>query len=51
VLRRRLDGAQFPLTLERIGRGRLALHSPRPLRLSEVETRGVMSAAHRTAGS
>jgi hypothetical protein len=47
VLRKRLDGEQFALRLERIGRGRLALSSPRPLRLSEVETQGVMSAAHR----
>lgn len=51
VLRKRLDGEQFALRLERISRGRLALSSPRPLRLSEVETRGVMSAAHRAARS
>jgi hypothetical protein len=48
VLRKRLDGGQFTLKLERIGRGRLALSSPRPLRLSEVPTQGVMSAAHRS---
>lgn len=47
VLRKRLDGERFALKLERIGRGRLALSSPRPLRLSEVATQGVMSAAHR----
>jgi adenylate cyclase len=51
VLRKRLDGEQFALRLERIGRGRLALRSPGPLRLSEVETQGVMSAAHRAPGS
>lgn len=46
VLRKRLGGGEFPIGLERVGRGRLALHVPRPLRLSEVETGGVMSAAH-----
>jgi adenylate cyclase len=51
VLRKRLDGEQFALGLERVGRGRLALSSPRPLRLSEVETQGVMSAAYRAPGS
>jgi adenylate cyclase len=51
VLRRRLDSEQFALKLARIGRGRLALRSPGPLRLSEVETRGVMSAAYRAPSS
>jgi adenylate cyclase len=51
VLRKRLDGEQFPLRLERVGRGRLALSLPRPLRLSEVATHGVMSAAHRSQTS
>jgi adenylate cyclase len=48
VLRKRLAGGHFPLELERVGRGRLALRSSRPLKLSEVETTGVMSAAHGT---
>ncbi len=51
VLRKRLDGEQFALRLERIGRGRLGLSSSRSLRLAEVETHGVMRAAHRAPGS
>jgi hypothetical protein len=46
VLRKRLGGGRFTIELERVGRGRLALRSPRPLKLSEVPTTGVMSAAH-----
>jgi adenylate cyclase len=46
VLRKRLAGGRFAIELERVGRGRLALHSPRPLKLSEVRTSGVMSGAH-----
>jgi adenylate cyclase len=46
VLRKRLAGGRFTIELERVGRGRLALRSPRPLKLSEVQTAGVMSAAH-----
>ncbi len=45
VLRKRLGTDEFPIGLERVGRGRLALHVPRPLRLSEIETGGVMSGA------
>jgi adenylate cyclase len=46
VLRKRLGGGRFTIELERVGRGRLALRSPRPLKLSEVPTTGVMSAAY-----
>jgi adenylate cyclase len=46
MLRRRLAGGRFLIELERVGRGRMSLHSPRPLTLSEVETGGVMGAAH-----
>lgn len=45
VLRKRLAGGRFGLELERVGRGRLALHAQRPMKLSEVPTSGVMSGA------
>jgi hypothetical protein len=40
VLRRRLEGGRRGITLERVGRGRLALGVARPLHLEEVPTRG-----------
>jgi hypothetical protein len=46
VLRKRLAGPGFALGLERVGRGRLELRPSGPLRLAEVETGGVMRAAH-----
>jgi hypothetical protein len=46
VLRKRLAGGRFAIELERVGRGRLELRCVGPLRLSEVATSGVMSAAH-----
>jgi hypothetical protein len=46
VLRKRLAGGDFALGLERVGRGRLELRAAGPLRLEEVETGGVMRAAH-----
>jgi GAF domain/Pyridoxamine 5'-phosphate oxidase len=46
VLRKRLAGGRFAIGLERVGRGRLALHSSRPLKLSDVPTSGVMSNAY-----
>ena len=46
VLRKRLAGAGCGIELERVGRGRLALHVARPLVLSEVPTSGPMRAAH-----
>lgn len=46
MLRKRLAGGDFVIGLERVGRGRLELRAAGPLRLSEVETGGVMRAAH-----
>jgi hypothetical protein len=46
VLRKRLAGGAFGIELERVGRGRLALRSARPLQLSDVPTSGPMRAAH-----
>jgi len=46
VLRKRLAAAGCGIGLERVGRGRLALHVARPLSLSEVATEGPMRAAH-----
>jgi adenylate cyclase len=46
VLRKRLAGARCGIDLERVGRGRLALHVSQPLALSEVPTSGPMRAAH-----
>jgi adenylate cyclase len=46
VLRKRLASGRFAIELERVGRGRLELRCVGPLRLSEVATSGVMSAAH-----
>jgi adenylate cyclase len=46
VLRKRLAAADCAIGLERVGRGRLALHGARPLALSEVPTSGPMRAAH-----
>lgn len=43
ALRRRLAGGSWGIGLERVGRGRLALHLERPLALAEVETGGPMS--------
>jgi hypothetical protein len=40
VLRKRLAGGAFGVELERVGRGRLALHTDGPLELAEVETAG-----------
>jgi adenylate cyclase len=47
VLRKRLAAADCAIGLERVGRGRLALHVARPLSLTEVATEGPMRAAHR----
>jgi hypothetical protein len=46
VLRKRLATAGVGIGLERVGRGRLALHVGRRLALSEVPTEGPMRAAH-----
>jgi adenylate cyclase len=46
MLRKRLAGGGSGVELERVGRGRLELRAPRPLRLREIETGGVMRAAH-----
>jgi hypothetical protein len=46
VLRKRLAAAGCGIGLERVGRGRLALHIARPLSLAEVATEGPMRAAH-----
>jgi hypothetical protein len=46
VLRKRLAAADCAVGLERVGRGRLALHVRQPLALSEVPTSGPMRAAH-----
>jgi adenylate cyclase len=46
VLRKRLAQAGCGIGLERVARGRLALHVARPLALSEVATSGPMKAAH-----
>jgi GAF domain-containing protein len=46
VLRKRLAQAGCGIGLERVARGRLALHVARPLELSEVATSGPMKAAH-----
>jgi adenylate cyclase len=46
ALRRRLEGSDWGIALQRVGRGRLALEVRRPLRLVEVPTRGPMRAAH-----
>jgi adenylate cyclase len=46
VLRKRLAAAGCGIGLERVARGRLALHVTRPLELSEVATSGPMKAAH-----
>lgn len=47
VLRKRLAILDCGFRLDRVGRGRLALHVDRPPALSEVATTGPMSAAHR----
>lgn len=46
VLRKRLAGGAYGISLERSGRGRLRLTVERPLELVEVETSGPMRAAH-----
>jgi GAF domain/Pyridoxamine 5'-phosphate oxidase len=46
VLRKRLAAADCAIGLERVGRGRLALHVRQPLTLSEVPTSGPMRAAY-----
>jgi hypothetical protein len=45
MLRKRLAGGDFPIGLERVGRGRLELRAAGRLRLAEVETGGIMGAA------
>jgi adenylate cyclase len=45
MLRKRLAGGDFTIGLERVGRGRLELRAGGRLRLSEVETGGIMRAA------
>jgi adenylate cyclase len=51
VLRKRLAGGAFGVELERVGRGRLALRTERPLDLVEVATTGPMRASHAAPGS
>jgi hypothetical protein len=51
VLRRRLEAQDRGIRLERVARGRLALHVDAPLALSEVATRGPMRAAHEPPGT
>jgi len=46
VLRKRLAALDRGIALDRVGRGRLALHLGAPLTLSEVPTAGPMRAAH-----
>jgi hypothetical protein len=46
VLRKRLSALECGIGLDRVGRGRLALHIGAPCILSEVPTRGPMRAAH-----
>ena len=46
VLRKRLAALECGIGLDRIGRGRLALHLEAPLTLAEVPTAGPMRAAH-----
>jgi adenylate cyclase len=46
VLRKRLAALDCGIALDRVGRGRLALHLGAPLTLSEVPTAGPMRAAH-----
>ena len=46
VLRRRLADRACPITLERVGRGRLQLGLARPLALEQVATSGPMRAAY-----
>jgi len=51
VLRKRLAALDCGIDLERVGRGRLALHLGAPLELSEVPTAGPMRVAHDPSGS
>jgi adenylate cyclase len=46
VLRRRLEGGDRAIGLERVARGRLALTVPGPISLVEIPTSGPMRAAH-----
>jgi adenylate cyclase len=46
VLRKRLTVLECGLRLDRVGRGRLALHVDRPPALSEIATTGPMRTAH-----
>ena len=50
VLRKRLAALDCGIGLDRVGRGRLALHLGAPLILSEVPTAGPMRAAHEPSG-
>ncbi len=50
VLRRRLAVLECGIGLDRVSRGRLALHVGAPLTLSEVPTAGLMRAAHEPSG-
>jgi hypothetical protein len=50
VLRKRLSALDCGIGLERVGRGRLALHLRAPLVLTEVPTAGPMRAAHEPSG-
>jgi hypothetical protein len=50
VLRRRLAALDCGIGLDRVGRGRLALHVGAPVALSEVPTAGPMRAAHELSG-
>ena len=50
VLRKRLAALDCGIGLERVGRGRLALHLGAPVTLSEVSTAGPMRAAHEPSG-
>jgi GAF domain/Pyridoxamine 5'-phosphate oxidase len=50
VLRKRLAALDCGIGLDRVGRGRLALHLGAPITLSEVSTTGPMRAAHEPSG-
>jgi hypothetical protein len=50
VLRKRLAALDCGIGLERVARGRLALHVGAPVTLGEVPTTGPMRAAHEPPG-
>jgi adenylate cyclase len=50
VLRKRLAALDCGIGLDRVGRGRLALHLGAPITLSEVATAGPMRVAHEPSG-